>query len=340
MKNYVLCMRICAVLLLFAVLSCLFGCSVPRISPQEYVMYDYFDTVITVTGYDSDFFETCAIIEETVEKYHSLCDIYGDGKMKTVNETAWMAPLEVPDELFDLLLEAKRAYGMTNGKCNVAFGAVTSVWHSYRERALDGDCAVPTREELSEAARHVDIDALVLDGEKKTVYFSDPELRVDLGAFAKGYVADVIANRLIELGKTNYAISVGGTVIATGTKNTEEGWRVGVENPVNTSGACVARLEIKDGTALATSGSYQRFYEHEGKRYHHIIDSETLYPENEFLSVTVAAKSAAEADAFSTAVFCMSLDEGRRFAKENGIEVLWVLADGSVTMTDAFPNID
>ncbi len=338
MEKYSFCVRFCAVTLLFACFLALPSCSSSLVSPRQRVYYDYFDTVITVTGYDGDFDATCETLEALIAKYHSLCDIYGDGKMKTVNETAGIAPVEVPDELFDLLLEAKNAYGMTNGKCNVAFGAVTSVWHSYRERALKGDHAVPTMDELAEAGKHTDIDSLILDEKAKTVYFADPDLRLDLGAFAKGYVADLLVSELTALGKTNYAISVGGTVVASGAKNTGDGWRVGVEHP--DGGAYVARVEIADGLALATSGSYQRYYEYEGTRYHHIIDPETLFPENEFLSVTVAAATAAEADAFSTAIFCMSLDEGKAFAKASGVEILWVLADGSVTMTDTFPNID
>lgn len=325
--------------LLFALF--LASCAVPSTSPRTMVYYEYFDTVITVTGYDDDFDATCGKIEEILEKYHGLCDIYGDGVLKTVNETAGDAPVAVSDELFDLLVYAKDAHAKTNGKCSVTFGAVTSVWHGYRLRALDGDVAVPSADELRRAAEHTDIDGLVLDADKKTVFFRDSELRLDLGAFAKGWVADVIADELCALGKTSYAVSVGGTVTATGEKPDGSGWIVGVENPAGDAASpYTARVSVAHGLALATSGSYQRYYESDGVRYHHIIDTDSLMPENELLSVTVAAPTAAEADVLSTAVFCMSVENGRALAEELGVELLWVLSDGTVTMTDGFPKIE
>ncbi len=329
------CVFVLALLFAFALSSCTYPSA-----PQTRVYYDYFDTVITVTGCDGDFDATCEKIEEILKKYHGLCDIYTDGVLKTVNETAGTAPVTVPDELFDLLVYAKDAHAKTNGKCNVAFGAVTSVWHEYRSRALDGDVAVPSADELRLASEHTDIDDLALDREKKTVYFLDPELKLDLGAFAKGWVADVIVNELRSLGKTNYAVSVGGTVTATGPKPNGDGWMVGVENPSDgASMSYTARVSVADGFALATSGSYQRYYEADGVRYHHIIDTETLMPENELLSVTVAAPTAALADVLSTAVFCMSVEDGKALAEELGVELLWVLSDGTVIMTDDFPKM-
>lgn len=326
-----------AVALLFAVL--LSSCAVPHESPRTKVYYDYFDTVIKVTGYDSDFDATCEKIETILQKYHGLCDIYGGGTLASVNETAGSSPVNVPDEMFSLLSYAKQAHALTNGNCNVALGAVTSVWHTYRERALAGDVDVPASEELQDAAKHTDIDALVLDASAKTVYFADPDLRLDLGAFAKGWVADLIADELRSLGKTSYAVSVGGTIVTVGEKPNGDGWIIGVENPVQSADEpYTARVTVTDGVALATSGSYQRYYEADGVRYHHIIDPETLMPENEFLSVTVAAPTAAQADVFSTAVYCMTLEEGRDFADEHGIGVLWVLADGTVEFTDSFPK--
>lgn len=322
----------------------LFSLLLVSCSSQETVrsktFYDYFDTVVTVSGCDADFDATAAKIEEILKKYHLLCDIYGDGMLADVNKNAGKTPVKVTDELFELLTCAKEAYAKTNGKSNVAFGTVTLVWHEYRERALDGDVAVPTSEELREAAEHTDIDALVLDEAEKTVFFRDPMLRLDLGAFAKGFVADVIERELVSLGKTSYAISVGGTIVVTGEKSNGVGWTVGVENPDPTSNEpYAARVVIDGGVTLATSGSYQRFYELDGVRYHHIIDTETLAPKNEFLSVTVASDSAFVSDAFSTAIYCMSLEEGRLFADENGVSVLWVLADGTIEMTSDFEKM-
>lgn len=320
--------------------------------PNSRTYYEYFDTVITVIGYDdgdgdgdgdeAEFDSVCDEIEDILKKYHTMTNIYSaDSDVSRVNASAGKEAVTVPTELCDIIEYSIEMNELTSGKCNVAFGAVLSVWHDYRTRALDGDADVPPHDVLAAAAEHCDAGDVKIDRDGGTVYLADAEMSLDLGAIAKGWVADVIKDRLVDLGKNGYIVSVGGTVVSVGEKPNGADFVAGVENPdVETDGvSVVARFEL-DGDAVATSGSYQRYYEFNGVRYHHIIDSDTLYPKNEFLSVTVRADSAALADALSTALFNMSFDEGEALVDSlDGVEAFWVMADGETRRSDGFDII-
>ncbi len=330
-----------AVLLLAAL--CFSSCASSSRAPESKEWYDYFDTVVTLIGYeDKEAFEkTAAEIEGILKKYDALLDIYSeDSELYRLN-AAGGKPVAVSAELVKIIEFSKEMYTYTNGECNVAFGAVLSLWHRYRENALAGDVAIPSRGELLSLSEHCDIQNVTVDEIAQTVTLEDPLMSLDMGAVAKGYVADVIAEYLNGAGKTSYAVSVGGTVVTLGYKPNGDAFTVGVENPDPDSGeAYVSRITL-DGRAVATSGSYQRFYECDGVRYHHIIDKDTLFPKNDFLSVTVVAESAALADVLSTAIFNMSIEAGERFvASHDGVEVLWVLSDGSIRRSDGFPSLE
>lgn len=334
--------RYIAILLLAAMLM-LSSCALYD-APQSKTYYDYFDTVVTVIGYDDDggFDTACGGIEAILQEYDQMLDIYSStSAVSGVNAAAGKEAVAVPEELIDIIEYSIEAHTLTEGKCNVAFGAVLSIWHDYRTRALDGDTGVPAYGELLDAAAYCDIGDVKLDREGGTVYLDDGEMSLDLGAVAKGWIADRIKDYLVESGKDGYAVSVGGTVVTVGEKPNGEAFVVGVENPDEESGeAYVARVAL-DGGALATSGSYQRYYDYDGVRYHHIIDPDTLYPENELLSVTIRADSAALADALSTAVFNMSLDEGEAFVDSlDGVEALWVTSDGEIHKSDGFNVVE
>lgn len=328
-------------ILLLATL-CFSSCASFSAAPRTKEWYDYFDTVVVLIGYEDEesFEKTAAEVEKILGKYDAILDIYDEeSELCRVNASAGGEPVAVSAELIKIIEFSKEMYGYTNGECNVMFGAVLSLWHQYRERALAGDPAVPAMEELLPLSEHCDIESVTVDKEAGTVTLTDPEASLDMGAVAKGYVADVIASYLRDEGGEGYAVSVGGTVVAVGEKPNGDAFTVGVENPDPDSGdAYVSRLTLEGG-GVATSGSYQRYYECEGKRYHHIIDKDSLFPENEFLSVTVVAESATLADALSTAIFNMTYDEGERFvASHDGVEALWVLANGEVRQSEGFPS--
>lgn len=336
--------RAAALLLLCVLPLALAGCGGPR--RHDKTFYTYFDTVTTVVGYGSgrDFDAACALVEDTLETYHRLCDIYheysGMSNLRTVNLRAGDEPVAVDGKLLDVLEFGKSVYQETEGRCNIALGAVLSLWHGCRETALaGGEAVLPGDGALREAARHCNIDDLVLDRAAGTVFLSDGAMSVDLGAVAKGYAVEQAARALEEAGYSGYALSVGGNVRTLGPKGDGTPWIAGVQDPDTDSGsAYVLRLSLTDAS-LVTSGSYQRFYEVDGVRYHHIISPDTLYPENEFLSVSILCADSAWADALSTAVFTMDFSSGFDYVNQmEGVEACWILAGGETVCTDGFAS--
>ncbi len=308
--------------------------------------FDYFDTFTSFTVYAEDekqFQQYAELFQSELEYYHQQFDIYhnynGINNMKTINDNAGITAVQVDKELLDFLEFAFEEYDRTRGKVNVAMGSVLSIWHSYREQGLSdpGQGQVPDKEILEQAAGHTDIAKVKINHEKSTVYLEDPAMSLDVGAMAKGYAGQQICRKLREAGVVSALVNIGGNVQTIGVKEGGKLWRVGVQNPdTSSSQSYLYALNLQD-MALVTSGTYQRYYEVDGVRYHHIIDPETLFPRQDLASVTILCKDGGDADALSTAVFNMSLEEGQAFVESlEKVEALWVDADGNEIWSSGF----
>jgi thiamine biosynthesis lipoprotein len=317
---------------------------------NKYTAYslDYFDTATTITGYETDRATFDAISGEILAllgEYHRLYTIYhrfeGIENLCTVNDLTNGAHrrVTVDARIIEMLSYAKEMYDVTGGEVNIAMGSVLSIWHQYRTAGLDAPHAakLPPIEALEAAAKHTDIGALVIDKEQSTVQITDPEMTLDVGAIAKGYAVEMAAQMLEARGITGYVINVGGNIRTVGTKGDGSKWLAGIENPdASSDEPYIAYVELS-GESIVTSGSYQRYYLVDGQRYHHIIDRETLMPATGFLSVSVICKSSAQADALSTALFCMSPDEGLALVESlPDVEALWVSTDGTQRTSSGF----
>ncbi len=306
---------------------------------------DYFDTVITIVGYERTEEEFNTVADEILAQfaeYHRLYSIYhrfdGLENLCTINDLVDGAhrTVRVDKRIIDMLVYAKEMYAVTGGTVNVAMGSVLSLWHSYRELGTDNpaEASLPPMEKLIAAAEHTDISSLVIDTKNSTVTLTDPLMRLDVGAIAKGYATECVARSLEERGITGYVLNVGGNVRAIGTKPDGTPWSVGVENPLGEE--YLAYLQL-NGESVVTSGSYQRYYYVGGKPYHHIIHPDTLMPAEGFLSVSVICKDSGLGDAMSTALFCLTLDEGLILVESMpGVEAMWVTDDGTKTVSSGF----
>ena len=284
------------------------------------------------------------IADEALGYYHKLFDIYyeyaGVDNIKTINKNAGKNPVKVDRELVDFLLYCKELYTKTNGKTNIMLGSVLKIWHDVREDALDDfgyldPSRLPSDEKLAAAAEHTSIDLLVIDEEECTVYITDPKASIDVGAVAKGYAVDRIVEMLIADGADSVVLNIGGNIRTIGFKPGENKWVSGITNPDRESEETIkCRVEI-GSESVVTSGDYERYFIAGDKKYHHIIDPNTLQPADYFASVTIITKESALADALSTALFCMSYDEGRALIDSlPGVEAIWIYRDGSVAQSD------
>ena len=304
----------------------------------EATYWDVFDTVTTVTGYaagQAEFDAAAREIHDALLEYHRLYNIYesydGLRNLKTVNDQAGIGPVPVDERILSLLQFAQTAWTETGSRVNAAMGSVLAHWHDAREQALEDPdrAALPDRSALEEAALHTDLSALELDLEAGTAFLTDPDTALDVGALAKGYAVEQVAAAAPD----HFLISVGGNVCATGPKPDGTPWTVAVENP---DGGDFLKLLYAEDQSVVTSGDYQRYFELDGVRYHHIIDPDTLEPAAYWRSVTVVAESSAAADCLSTALFTLPQAEGQQLLDQWGAEALWIGRDGTQVMSPGF----
>lgn len=305
---------------------------------------ELFDTVTTIIGYsasEEEFTEQANQIRDDLKQYHQLYDIYHDyegiNNIKTINDQAGIAPVKVDRSIIDLLLFARESYQMTNGQMNVALGAVLKIWHEHREAGIaDPERAtLPDLEQLKEAAKHTDIDQVIIDEANSTVYLADPEMSLDVGGIAKGFATEQVAREAEKRGLTSGLISVGGNVRSIGMRGDGTAWRVGIQNPFDQNGQDISKIELNNAS-LVTSGIYERYYSVDGKNYHHIIDPDTLYPADYFVSVSILCPDSGKADALAK-LFNMPFDDGLALVESlPDVEALWVFPDGHVEMSSQF----
>ena len=328
---------------LLAICLLLSGCGVSRQAEEKQytaTFLDLFDTVTTVIGRaesEEAFRQKAQAIHDDLQYYHRLFDIYnvyeGVVNLKTVNDNAGLQPVTVDRAVIQLLQDCKEYYRLTDGKVNVAMGGVLALWHDARSDGIRDpqNAYLPAINKLQAAAGYADIDGICIDEEASTVYLTDPRMRLDVGAVAKGWAAQKVA----EAAPEGMLISVGGNVCATGPKMKDgTPWVIGIQDPDDSS-KNLHTLYLTKGSVV-TSGDYQRTYMVDGQAYHHIIDPQTLMPAAYWRSVSIVCRDSGLADALSTGLFLMDYEQGKALAQKCGAEVLWVALDGTEFMTSGF----
>lgn len=334
--------KLLSLILIFTLFVCACAPAEPERNQYTASFLTLFDTVTTIVGRaesEEAFQEKAQRIHDELLYYHQLFDIYnsydGMNNLKTVNDQAGIAPVVVDRAVIDLLADSKEYYSLTNGRVNIAMGSVLSLWHDARSDGEDDplNAYLPEEAKLLEASDHTSIDDIVIDFQASTVYLADPQMRLDVGAVAKGWSAQRVAESL----ESGLLISVGGNVCATGPKDAEgTPWVIGIDNP---DGEGYLHTVYVSQGSVVTSGDYQRWYIVGDTLYHHIIDPDTLYPARYWKSVTIVCEDSGLADALSTALFLLSYEEGLSVLAQCDAEALWMDQDGNLFYSTGFRNL-
>ena len=267
---------------------------------------------------------------------HSTLDVY---VIETAQQLAWLSQQTLFNNtalngktfviVKDINLEGQYWTPINSGYNNISINIL----------GIKKDKNLLTAQDLLEdAIRLPSIDLLEIDKENNTVRITDPSALIDVGAIGKGYATEKVAQYLEQKGITSYVLNIGGNIRIIGTKVDGKGWNTGIKNPLNPE-TYAFYTNIAD-TSCVTSGDYERYFVADGKKYHHIIDSETLMPANYFSSITVITKDSGLADTLSTALFCMNYEDGLELVESLGnVEVLWIYSDGSQKTTDGMISI-
>ena len=306
-----------------------------------------FDTVMTLIAYsesEEEFGQYFKFMVDEFIRYNALFDKYNDyegvNNIKTINDNAGKQPVEVDEDLIEMLLLSKEFSQLSNNQFDITMGPVLEIWHNYRDAGLiameNGEpTQIPTTEELEQAKACVGWENVEIDEEKNTVYLTQECASLDVGSVAKGFATEKIAQELIEKGLTSGIINAGGNLRSLGNKPDGSGWNSGIQDPTLLgSSETIGIIPVSNNQSFVTSGDYQRFYLYDKQIMHHIIDPSTLFPARHARSISIVTDNSAIADICSTTLYTLPYEEAVQLIdkiKELGynLEAVWVFDENT-----------
>ena len=252
-----------------------------------------------------------------------------ESELSRMNQKAYKKEVKLSDELFFVVKKGIYYGELTNGAIDISIGKLIDLWGIGTEFAR-----VPKEAEIAPYIGQNGYKYIELNEEKKTIHFLDKNVKVNLGAIAKGYIADEMKKVLVEeYGVEHAMLSLGGNIIVIGYKADGSKWNVGIADPLDTQ-SVKASLSITDKT-IVTSGNYERYFEQDGMRYHHILDANTGYPSDSgLISTTILTSNSIDADALSTATYVLGEEKALQVIEEIAdCEAVFIREDGSTVTT-------
>jgi thiamine biosynthesis lipoprotein len=263
-----------------------------------------------------------AVLDEMRHIDDSMSTYKPTSEVSQVNAKAADGPMPISKELFDLLTTAKEYSVITEGAFDITYASV-GYMYDFRKRVR------PSEGQISKALPAVDYRHVLLDPKKQTVQFSQKGVRIDLGGIAKGYSVDRGIDALKALGFTRAYVSAGGDSRIIGDRFGKP-WMVGIRDPRKGAGEVITRIPLVDA-AISTSGDYERFFDEDGTRYHHIIDPHTGHSASKVRSATIIGPYATRTDGLSKTAFVLGPEKAMEiFNRIDDIDAIIVKLDGTV----------
>jgi thiamine biosynthesis lipoprotein len=246
--------------------------------------------------------------------------------LSRVNAMAGREPVRVPPEAFHLVKRSLELAEVTEGGFNIAVGPAVELW-SVTERTY-----IPSDDELARLKPLADLSLVRLDEQAGTIFLALPGMRIDVGGIGKGYAADRAVEVMQKTGATAGVAALSGDIKTFGHMPAGHRFRFGIRHP-REPGVLLATLDMEN-EAISTAGDYERYFERDGVRYHHILDSKTLHPARLCQSVTVVATEGTLADGLDTGIFVLGPERGMALVERlEGVEAVIVDAAGQVLVS-------
>lgn len=317
-------------LIILAILLICSGCSKEKELTKLSEVGFYLDTVITLTAYVEDGQVLKNALEEC-GRYEQLLSRTAEGSDVWRINHANGEPVEVSDDTIAILQCARKISELSAGAFDVTIAPVSTLWDF-----TSGNAVLPDADEIARAAELVDQTRMKIDG--NTVRLP-AGMMIDLGGIAKGYIADRVKAWLENHGVKHAILSFGGNIVGIGVKPDGTEWKVGIQDIDKKTGEYMLVAKNTGGSTV-TSGIYERGFDLDGVRYHHLLSSETGWPvQNELASVTIFSESSMEGDALSTTAFVLGTDDGLKLIESmDGIEAVFISRDRTVTYSSGAEN--
>lgn len=293
----------------------------------------FFDTMISISLVQESVSKKEA--EELLEESFALCGKYEnifsrtkkDSELYQVNHRT-ENEVQVSEELYTLLLKAREIYQLTDGRFDITVAPLSDLWDFKSDNPK-----VPDGEDVAVALESVGFSKVTLEPDNY-VRFADSKTMLDVGALAKGYIADKLKEFLVSEGVDSGFINLGGNVLTIGTKVEGDPWKIGLQKPFAKRNESFTYVDAPD-CSVVSSGIYERYFEQDGELYYHVLDPVTGYPvETDLSQVSIISQESLTGDALSTACLILGHEKGKELIENTeGVEAVFVLKNGEVDST-------
>lgn len=289
-------------------------------------------TRVTVSIWSDDEKAAAAAIAAVLDEFRRIDRLmttwHKDSEVSRVNAAAGSSAVQVSDEVLMVIDKALEVSRQTSGAFDVTVGAFRGLWKFDQDK----DGSIPTRDEVKSRMALIGYKGVAIERARKRVRLARKGMRLTLGGIAKGYAVDRAVALLYDRNFVDFIIQAGGDLYVSGRRG-DRNWRVGIRDPRGSRESTFAIAAIENRT-FSTSGDYERYLVKDGVRYHHILDPKTGQPARRSRSVTVMAKDAFTADAWSTALFVIGVEKGMPMVEQMpGLEAVFVDAANKVHMS-------
>lgn len=315
-------------MVLFILFSMFFSCTKEvKLQPITEEGF-YLDTVIKISlfSFEKKADEIFKVAFDKLAKMEKIFSSYiEDSEVSNINKNAGIAPQKVSKELLFLIKESLQFSDLSAGEYDITVFPLVKLWNITGENPQ-----VPPVEKIKEAQQKINYKKIEIEENNSTVFLKDKGMALDLGGSAKGYIQDLIIKELIDMGVKSAILDFGGNISLIGLKG-EKNFMVGIKDPFSTD-KIAGKISLKGPISIVTSGTYERFFLQDGKKYFHILSTKTGFPaENDLESVTIIYPQSYIADSLSTTFFLLGSKKAIELSKKfEGLNYIMILKDKSV----------
>lgn len=295
----------------------------------------FLGTICKITVYDK---VSPNIIDKAYARVNDIENEMSINKPSTevtnINSASGKNYIKVSSDVLEVINRSLYYSSISNGKFDISIGCIDKLWNIGTDKAR-----VPSPNEISSKLSLVNYKNILINKKDNSIMLKNKGMLIDLGAIAKGYAGDEVKRILKENGVTHAVINLGGNIVTIGNKPDNNPWKIGIKDPFVPDADPWATINISD-KSIVTSGIYERFFEKDGKRYHHILDPKTGYPvDNSLVSVSIICDNSMNADGLSTTAFSLGLDKGLKLIESTkNTEAIFVTKNHDVYISSGLKN--
>jgi len=304
----------------------------PVVEGTTFVM----DTVVNVKLFSGGSNTVLEVMFDKLDEIDQLMSLeYETSDVSQININAGIKPVIISDYTKHVIEESIKFSELSEGYFDISFGPLISLWSINSEQTK-----IPSKDEIDYALSLASYASIMIN--ENEVELNDENMSIDLGGIAKGYAADIIADIAVDSGVTSGIINIGGNILVIGAKVDEKKstFSIGIQNPFAIRNGYLGIVNVEDST-IVTSGNYERYFELDGVRYHHILDKDTGYPVNNGIAaVSIVTKNSLDADALSTIVYILGLTKGMELIESlEGSECLFVNNEHEIFLSSGMKDL-